>query len=554
MTTARRRLRWALVAAIAAVLVLAAAPPASAHAALVDTDPDEGAVLAAAPDVVRLTFNEPVRGVPDGVQVFDAGGEPIASSSHTSDADLLVTLDEDVGEGTLVVAWRVVSEDGHPIAGTLTFSIGVPSPTVSAPDVAAPAGGVRVALSLSRWPAYAGLLVAVGIVWFACLLLPAGLDKADRAWSRLRLAAHCAAVVAAVAWLLGIPLTALYLRGTGPGTLLDGATWRSLPSEEVLITAATVAGVLSAAWLLPPRPGRSTRHLVAALAGLFALAPLPLSGHTRAEDETLLVVTVDLIHLVAGAVWLGGLVGLALTLPGLAGRRDAAAAVVTRFSAAAASVLGALVLSGAFLAWRIVGSWDALFTSGYGQLLLLKIGVAAVAVTIASYNRFRLLPRFHGAAGFHDRVATARTLSRTTSLEAATLVAVLLVTGFLVNNSPPPEDGLAAPAGSAETVRTGLGDLDAFITLSPTTVGMNTVTLRLRDASGEPAEGTEPPRVRITSGQLSGDVPLALIDPGTYVGRVVIPRDGIWQVQVSLRLSKFDNPVASVDFEVDARD
>ena len=61
------------------------------------------------------------------------------------------------------------------------------------------------------------------------------------------------------------------------------------------------------------------------------------------------------------------------------------------------------MLSGAFLAWRIVGSWDALLTDGYGQLLLVKIGVAAFAVAIAAYNRFRLLPRMSAAAGFHDR-------------------------------------------------------------------------------------------------------------------------------------------------------
>jgi copper transport protein len=217
-------------------------------------------------------------------------------------------------------------------------------------------------------------------------------------------------------------------------------------------------------------------------------------------------------------------------------------------------VLAVLVLSGAFLAWRIVGSWDALVTNGYGQLLLVKIGVAAVAAAIGAYNRLRLLPRFTGAAGFHDRVATARSLSRTTSLEAATLVAVLLVTGFLVSKSPPRGDLArpATPAGAAQTVRTGLGDLEAFITLSPTTTGMNTVTLRLADAAGEPAAGVEPPQVRIVSGQLAGDVPLVRIEPGTYQGRVVIPSDGIWQVQVSLRLSKFDNPVASVDFEVGA--
>ena len=532
-------------------LVLACAPPASAHAELIDTDPDEGAVLEAAPDVVRLTFSEPVRGVPEGVQVFDAEGEPIASSSRTSDTDLLVTLDEDVTDGTVAVAWRVVSVDGHPIAGTLSFSVGAPSESVAAPVVDAPEDGVPVALSLSRWPAYAGLLLAVGLVWFATMLLPSGLDKLDRAWRRLVRTARLAAGVSATAWLVGVPLTALYLRGTGPSTLLDAATWRSLPAEEVVIAAATAVGVLSAAWLLPRDPGWSSRHQLAALAGLLALAPLPLSGHTRAETETGLVVSVDWLHLVAGSVWLGGLVGLSMTLPGLAGRREAAAALVSRFSTAAAAVLAALVLSGAFLAWRIVGSWDALLTDGYGQLLLVKIGVAALAVAIAAYNRFRLLPRMTAAAGFHDRVdASSGAVAhhgpggRGSGGGAA---------GDRVPDPEEPADRGPRDGAGRRVPRPSepdLGDLEAVVTLSPATSGMNTLTLRMRDNDGTLVEGAEPPRVRLTSDDLAGDVPLARIGPGTFQGRIVIPRDGTWQVQVSLRLSKFDNPVARMEFHV----
>ena len=555
MNDARPRLRRirasALVAAVAAALVLAWAPPASAHATLIDTDPDEGAVLESVPDLIRFTFNEPVRGVPDGVQVFDAEGESIRSSSRTSDTELLVTLDEEPGEGSLIVAWRVVSADGHPISGTLTLAVGSPSAIVKEPSVDPPDDRIAVALSLSRWPAYAGLLLAVGLVWFATLLLPPGLDKLDRPWSRIRRLVHLSAGVGIVGWVVGLPLTALYLRGTGPGTLAEGATWRSLPPFEVAVTIATVGALLATAWLLPARPGKTSRHRLAGIAGLLALAPLPLSGHTQAEDATVLVSMVDWLHVAAGAVWLGGLVGLGLALPALAGRSNSAAVVVSRFSTAAASVLAALVLSGAFLAWRIVGSWSALVNDVYGQLLLLKICIAAAAAVLAAYNRFRLLPRTQAATGFHDQVAATRVLARTVTAEAGVLVAVLLVTGFLVQTSPPTGEVPVSPqAADTVTERTALGDLEAVITLSPASTGMNTLTLSLRDEAGQPAASAQPPRVRITQDDLAGDVPLAPTGPGTFRGQVVIPRDGVWQVQVSARLSKFDNPVATVDFHV----
>ncbi len=553
-TGSRPRHTWAmaLVAAVAAVLVMASAPPAVAHARLVDTDPDQGAVLQSAPDVVTFTFNESVTGVADGVEVFDAEGRAIASSSKTRDKQLLVTLEGDIGEGTVTVAWRVVSADDHPIGGSLTFSIGEPSPNVTPSDVGGSTADVPVALSLSRWPAYAGLLIAVGLVWFSTLLLPAELHKLERARRRLRTTARLAAAVAAVAWLLGLPLTALYLRGTQASTLLGELTWQALPNREIVITGTVAIAVIASVSMLPAAPGKARRRWLAAAVGLLALAPLPLSGHTRTAEPADLSVLFDFLHLVAGATWLGGIVGLALTIPALAGRNDAAAELVSRFSTAAATVLAVLVLSGSFLAWRIVGSWTALATSGYGRLLLVKIAIAALAVAIAGFNRFRLVPRIRGAAGFHDRTATGRILVRTATTEAAALVAVLLITGFLVHTSPP-TDPAAAGVRSA-TERTTLGGLTAIVTLAPATTGKNTVTVQLLNSAGTPAELLTPPRVRVSSDELDlGEITVAPVALGSYRGTVTLPRDGTWRVQISLRLSRFDNPVSSVEFQVDAQ-
>ena len=106
-----------------------------AHAELVGTDPEEGAVLEAAPESVTLTFNEPVRLTSQEVVVYDAEGDPVASTSGASGAEVRVDLADaaDLGDGTYVVAWNVLSGDGHPISGALTFSVGAPSASVTAP-------------------------------------------------------------------------------------------------------------------------------------------------------------------------------------------------------------------------------------------------------------------------------------------------------------------------------------------------------------------------------------------------------------------------------------
>ena len=109
----------------------------------------------------------------------------------------------------------------------------------------------------------------------------------------------------------------------------------------------------------------------------MAIASPSVVGHSRAYAPQLLVVATDVLHVAVGAVWLGGLAGLALSLPALAGRSRAAAETLARFSGLAAGLLTLLVASGSLLAWRIIGSWDDLFGTTYGRLLIVKVMIAA---------------------------------------------------------------------------------------------------------------------------------------------------------------------------------
>jgi copper transport protein len=233
-------------------LVLGTAAPAAAHAELVDTDPDQGAVLDHVPEEVALTFNEVVRQVPDGVRVYDAEGHELASTARTRDEDLLVTIKDEVAAGTLVVAWRVVSTDGHPISGSLTFSIGAPSAQTSTPPAVSAPRAVSVALSLSRWPAYVGLLLAVGLVWFVGLVVPPEIDRGTAVFRRLRTIARWAAVVSVSAWVVGLLVEAVYLRGSGFSSLAETETFGTLPQRELVAVAVVAVGlggaVLAEVW------------------------------------------------------------------------------------------------------------------------------------------------------------------------------------------------------------------------------------------------------------------------------------------------------------------
>lgn len=548
----RRQLVGALaVALVAAAAVLGLAAPAAAHASLVRTDPAEGAVLASAPERIRFTFSEAVSAVPDSVQVFDAAGEAVDATASVRDAELDATLTEEVGQGTLVVVWRVLSEDGHPISGSLSFSVGAPSPSVQAPPVAAAdSDDASALLSVVRWVGYAGLLATGGLVVFALLLLPRHQD-AGSSRHRLVSAARVGAAVAALAWLVGLPLTVIYQVGGDAGSLGDGSAWSALPATEYAVPAAVVGGVLLAVALLGDgAPARSRGAGALAAVAVAGVAPA-LTGHTRAETPEWLVVAVDVLHLAAGSVWLGGLVALVLVLSDLAGRGALAGETLARFSAVAAGLVATLVATGALLAWRIVGSWSGLFETAYGQLLLVKIAAAAAAVAFAAWNRLRLMPALQAAPRRRERRDRATIVVRTAAVEAVALVGLLLVTGMLVDRSP--EDDPSAAAAGTATITGRLGGIEVEATVAPAVTGPSNVTITMTDATGEPFEGFEAPRARLEAGEVDlGAIDLRNIGPGAYAADVVFPSPGTWELQVSLRVSEFENPVATLEVPVES--
>ncbi len=529
---------------LAALALFLAVPPAAAHATLISTDPVEGAVLPETPDVITFTYDERVVLSDDSVRVFDAAGEPVDSTSNGADEIVTTDLPDELDNGTYVVAWRVVSEDGHPISGSLTFSIGAPSETVVPPDVdTGTTSGAATDLGIVQGVGYAGLLVASGLAVFGAWMF-GGVRPSPETAARLRRVQRAATVTAVGAAALAVPLNGAYQRGLGLAGLTDPAAYDlDLVGDDLLVVALQLVGLVAALRL------GERRVLVSAGAALAVWSPA-LVGHTRAYEPVPLLIVTDALHLSAGAVWLGGLVGLAITLPAIRGRRRDTATVVSRFSSVAAGVLVLLVASGTVVGWRILGSWDALFGTTYGRLLLVKVGIALLVVAIAAWNRYRLLPRVSDSVGHDQGVAAAGLVRRTVVAEACLLLAVLGVTGFLVNQ-PPREQAEAAAPGSGSVESVALGDLRVLATMTPGERGANTVTVQIQDAAGDPVDAYAAPEVSLASADVDlGVLPLTPVGAGTYAAEAVIPSPGTWLVQVSLRATEFDNPVVTLSFDV----
>ncbi|WP_235737302.1 copper resistance CopC/CopD family protein [Nocardioides alcanivorans] len=378
-------MRWITGLLTALFLTFAAAAPAQAHAALIASNPAAGALLEAAPTTFVLEFSEDVALVsgnalllPDGTTLElegTGGGRRLRVNAPASDQ-----------LGTHVLTWRVLSQDGHVISGSLPFAVGEESALV--PPRAVDDGGIELR-SLLAVLVLVGAVLVVGLAWSRGLAPP----------SRRRTALLCGAAVTAAGSALG---RLLVLRA-------DVGAWVGIEvAAVVLLAAGLVLCVTGAPW------GRSW-------GGFAVLLGLAAVGHSRVTAHPWLSGAADVVHAAAAAVWVGGLVVLALDGRGLEPVDRLSS--YRRFARRALAALVVVAVSGTVLSVQILGSWHALVASAHGRLLLLKVGLVIVAVLLGLAHRLALARR---AAGDGPTV-----LSRITRVEAALLVAVLVATGLL---------------------------------------------------------------------------------------------------------------------------
>lgn len=385
-----RRVQALVLLGTVLVLLLAGAAPASAHAALRGTDPDDGSVVQRAPRHVTLTFTESVGLLDDSFRVFG----PDQRRVHTGEAThadgrsdtARVGLSGKLAEGTYTVAWRVVSADSHPVSGAFTFSVGKRSATTVQVDTG-PAEDplTRVLHDAARYLAYLAAALLVGMAAFALLCRPAHTSPLRRP------------LVAAWWTLLGSTAVLLLLRapyeaGTGPAAAFDAAALgRTLTSRPGLaLLARLLVLALTAAFLIRLSRRRDTGKRPVALAiGTALAAALALTWaaaeHASAGIQVPAAMTSSVVHLLATGVWLGGLVALLLTLRRSSG--DDLTQVVPRFSRIAFASVTVLAVTGLYQSWRGLGSLFALTGTSYGRLLLAKLAGVAVLLLVAGYSR-----------------------------------------------------------------------------------------------------------------------------------------------------------------------
>jgi putative copper export protein len=286
---------------------------------------------------------------------------------------------------------------------------------------------------------FASLLVLVGAVVFRLIVLPrATMDEALALVISQR-----AAVVGAIVSVALVLSAAVRLvlqaqifnenRGAAPlsfAQIIGGTQWGGVWLMQVLAALGAVVGFVVA------RKSKVGWAVTGVCAVVLSITPA-LAGHAAAAaDYSLLAIVTDAMHVFAASGWLGSLFLVAMigiptiVLSGTEECWGAVASLVKSFSPAALTSAGLVVITGTVNAWLRLGSLSALWSSGYGQTLLLKLLVLAAVAGTGAYNWRRVRP------GLGTNVATRR-LQRSAAIELLAGAVVICITAVLVAIEPP---------------------------------------------------------------------------------------------------------------------
>lgn len=473
-------LLFALVAAIVGMQL--GASVASAHTEFESSEPANGSTIDVPVEVVTVSFTNPTEVAEDAFVAFDSSGvvrEP-DSVETVDDKVFQLRFDPPLAGGRAAIRWKVRSADSHSLDGSFTFTVTAPAvaaPTNSAVDAstntptpvaattsldefletATPTPGQSLARA-GRTIEFLGVTISIGALAFVAATLRG--RRSEVTWS-----------LTAVRALGGVVAVGAAIEYFGVSRLLDESMFGATTSSSGIATLMRLLGGLALAFglvvTLVPVRRRPVRSLSAAViepdfaelvgqrtaaadetAGSVRWKPDQQSwpaftgialivmsfwfdGHTVSKGFRPLHAVVNSVHLLAGSIWLGGVVMMALVVwrRSRAGRPTGAAELALRFSPLATVSLVAVAAAGLVMTVMVMDSFGELTGTEWGQILLLKVAAVGLAGVGGAYNHFRLIPALDADP---DDPALLDRVRSTITAEATLLVFVVIVTAALV--------------------------------------------------------------------------------------------------------------------------
>ena len=301
---------------------------------------------------------------------------------------------------------------------------------VESPAIAGAFGSI-----LARWFSFVSIFVVIGVVAFRSLVLRRMNPGGANLFSEIaEVNAATLGIVAGTSALLGGMLRVVRESTDMPDVSMSSMLLDSWWGVSVLIQVVAGLGAAIALFFVhrTSSSGRTRAWQAATVLSVFlAIAPA-LGGRAVASEPVSVAVIDDVLHVAAGSLWLGTLAAIlivgfpaALKTPDTIRPGERVASMINTFSPVAMSCGAVMVLTGVVSAKFHVPSWQSLWTTPYGVLLLLKLFFVALLFAGGTWNWKRLKPRLTG----DDAIPQLRSSA---TLELVIAAMVIGVTSMLV--------------------------------------------------------------------------------------------------------------------------
>ncbi|HDR6289200.1 TPA: copper resistance protein CopC [Bacillus cereus] len=504
------------------VLIISVPTVAFAHADIVKSTPAEKEILNTAPSIVSVEFGEAIE--PSNftsLMVIDEKGNRVDLKNTSIDPKnaklLTIGLKKNIPNGIYSIHWKVISEDGHPVQGVIPFGIKITGEEASKLQAKTTNYTPTADVVINRGLLYIGISLYIGVLFFHLVLYKTGSEQSLKAQSRSRTTIRFALASIIISVLLSLPIQAIittsvtWLEAFRPSILQEtlnlpnfGRLWIIQLIFTALLAITTYLSLkrekLSSlkVWTIP----------ICILLGLMVVKSL--NSHAASSQYKEIAIVINFLHLLAASLWVGGVAAIFFLLSAYhKEKRDHDQdwtlywETIRRFTPWALGSGAILLLTGLLNSTFLVSTLHSLSHTGYGITLLVKVSLFIMIVLFGIFHLLKSLMR------------QRKQLKVTLGVEFSIGIVILIVAALLTNLQPPL---LAATEPFSETKQLDNG-YEITLSVSPNTVGVNTLDIHVKDQNGQPVTDVEQILVSVSGvGMTMAKPPINIhsVSPGEF--------------------------------------
>ncbi len=537
-------------------------PFASAHPFTEETIPNLTSNSPAGTTEIIVYFSEPVEIGFSQIKVFDSEGNQIDNkdTSYYEGEESLIVTTNPLEDGVYTASTKVLSKiDGHLVPDAFLFAVGdavVPDLSDASPKtdlIFYPEAG-------ARFPGLVGQTIVLGAVIASLVIwgtqnkniLKEELEKIERLHhGKFMSITGIGLMLIFISNILMIAVQTIRLEASPIDAIQTnfGGTW--------LIRMALTVVVLGIWFGLDRKKILSTKNQIPLLVSMLALiATSSMIGHGAASGEVFALI-LDYMHNLVAAVWIGGIFYFVYTLlPAISQLKQSrqekiSLLLIPRFSIAFIISIGIVIITGPLLMWFLESDVGLITESVFGQLIILKIVIAAIMISLGGFFQFKL-QRTAEKNIQSGKILIHKKLRRSLRVDAALGIILLGVVALLTNGTLPAGEIQKVDAQEiiyGFTATEFTENIKFDIEILPFSSGTNTILVKVSDFENRPVYDSNQIKVKVSnpSKSISAiEIPMEKIEREStelteFQGELTFGFSGNWEVEVEAQRTENAN-------------